>query len=277
MIDLLSIFDAIPNPHVYPLIMILVTGILCAGIIAMVGFYYTRRREYRKLVEELREENRRLRSENISIGIEAQEKERREIGQDMHDELGSLLLTMKMNLGLIEKQGLFIFESNDALKELKYALDSSIEYVKGVSRITSPSFLENFGLSRAVLQMVKRINSSCVAKVEFTESGESFLLSKEKQLHIFRIIQEVINNSLRYASPWRIHVIFNWEEDGLTVEVKDDGYNYRFSEKYQAAGLGLNNILNRAELIGAEFTNEGLPEGNIARLRLSLEIPMSSN
>lgn len=257
--------------------MILVTGILCAVLIAMVGFYFAGRREYRKLIEDLREENRRLRSENISIGIAAQEKERREIGQDMHDELGSLLLTMKMNLGLIEKQGLFIFESNDALKELKYALDSSIEYVKGVSRITSPSFLENFGLSRAVLQMVKRINSSCVAKVEFTESGESFLLSKEKQLHIFRIIQEVINNSLRYASPWRIHVIFNWEEDGLTVEVKDDGYNYRFSEKYQSAGLGLNNILNRAELIGAEFTNEGLPEGNIARLRLSLEIPMSSN
>lgn len=257
--------------------MMFVTGILCVAVAAVAVYLYTRWRRDRKVLEGLREENRRLRSENISIGIEAQEKERREIGQDMHDELGSLLLTMKMNLGLIEKQGLFIFESNDALRELKYALDSSIEYVKGVSRITSPSFLENFGLSRAVLQMVSRINSSCVAKVEFTENGDSFVLSKAKQLHIFRIIQEVINNSLRYASPWRIHVIFNWREDGLIVEVKDDGYNYRFSERYQAEGLGLNNIMNRAELIGAEFTNEGLPEGNIARLRLSLEIPMSSN
>ena len=257
--------------------MTLAIGILCVALVSLGVYCYSGRRKLAKRIKDLEEANVRLRSENISIGIEAQEKERRDIGQDMHDELGSLLLTMKMNLGLIEKQGLFIFESNDALKELKYALDSSIEYVKGVSRITSPSFLENFGLSNAVLQMVKRINSSCVAKVEFSEIGDSFTLSKDKQLHIFRIIQEVINNSLRYASPWRIHVIFTWREDVLTVEIKDDGYNYRFSEKYQSAGLGLNNILNRAEMIGAEFTNEGLPEGNIARVRLPLEIPMGSS
>jgi signal transduction histidine kinase len=69
----------------------------------------------------------------------------------------------------------------------------------------------------------------------------------------------------------------NWQDDGLTVEIKDDGYNYRFSEKYQSAGLGLNNILSRAEMIGAEFTNEGLPEGNMARLRLPMEVSMSSD
>lgn len=222
------------------------------------------------------EENRRLKTENIRVAIEAQERERRDIGQDMHDELGSTLLTMKMNLGLIEKQGLFIFESNDALKELKYSLEGAIDYVKSISRITSPAFLENFGLSRAIVQMVKRINSSCVAKVEFTELGDPFSLSKEKQLHIFRIIQEVINNALRYASPWRIQVTFHWDPNELMVEIRDDGYNYRFSEKYQRAGLGLNNILNRAELIGAKFTNEDLPQGNVARIQLTHEDPVNS-
>ena len=239
---------------------------------------YMHVRKVEKFTDHLMEENRLLKRENVRIAIEAQEKERREIGQDMHDELGSTLLTMKMNLGLIEKQGLFIFESNDALKELKYALDSAIEYVKGVSRITSPAFIENFGLSRAVIQMVKRINSSCVAKVEFTEVGDTFQLSKEKQLHIFRIIQEIINNALRYASPWRISVTFQWEVDVLVVEVRDDGYNYRFSEKYQSAGLGLNNILNRAFLIGAEFSNEDLPLGNLARIRLPYnQVPVGND
>jgi two-component system, NarL family, sensor kinase len=250
--------------------MLLTFGILCAtaSALGMCYYIYVYHRKSGKIIDHLMEENRRLKDENIRVAIEAQEKERRDIGQDMHDELGSTLLTMKMNLGLIEKQGLFIFESNDALKELKYALDSAIEYVKGISRVTSPSFLENFGLSRAVIQMVKRINSSCVAKVEFTEIGDPSKLSKEKQLHIFRIIQEVINNALRYASPWRIYVVFKWQDDGLVVEMRDDGYNYRFSEKYQSAGLGRNNILNRAGLIGAEFTNEDLPQGNMARLRL---------
>lgn len=237
--------------------------ILCWGV-----FQYSAHRKSMKILDHLMEENRLLKDENIRIAIEAQERERREIGQDMHDELGSTLLTMKMNLGLIEKQGLFIFESNDALKELKYALESAIEYVRSISRITSPAFLENFGLSRAIVQMVKRINSSCVAKVEFTELGDSFPISKEKQLHVFRIIQEVINNALRYASPWRINVTFYWNPGELTVEIRDDGYNYRYSEKYQSAGLGINNILNRARLIGAQFTNEDLPQGNMARIQL---------
>lgn len=239
--------------------------------------HYIRHRRSDKIIEHLIEENNQLKSENIRIAIEAREKERREIGQDLHDELGSTLLTMKMNLGLIEKQGLFIFESSDALKELKYSLNNSIEYVKAVSRITSPAFLENFGLSRTIIQMVNRINSSCVAKVDFTELGDSFDLSKEKQLHIFRIIQEVVNNSLRHASPWHIAITLSWKIEALTVDVLDDGYNYRFSEKYQSAGLGLNNIRNRACLIGAEFSNENLSQGNLARIRLANEAYVKSS
>src|SRR5690606_35081201 len=180
--------------------MIWITGILSLCAVGLAAWAFLSRRSVMRRITELEQENQRLRNENVSIGIEAQEKERRDIGQDMHDELGSLLLTMKMNLGLIEKQGLFIFESNDALKELKYALDSAIEYVKSVSRITSPSFLENFGLSRAVTQMVKRINSSCFARVEFTEKSNTFTLGNDKLLLNLRIIQVVIIYSLRNAS-----------------------------------------------------------------------------
>lgn len=225
-------------------------------------------RKSAKIIEHLLAENALLKHERVKAVIEAQERERREIGQDMHDELGSTLLTMKLNLGLIEKLGLFIFESNDALKELKYSMDNAIEYVKGVSRITSPAFLENFGLSRAMLQMVKRINSSCVAKVEFVELGEEQPLDKDKQLHVFRIIQEVTNNALRYASPWKITVTFHWNNDFFIVDIWDDGYNYRMMEKRQAAGMGLNNILNRAQLIGGTVTSVAVEEGNLVKLQL---------
>lgn len=253
----------------------MVIGIVCAFVTLLVLTWSISQnihhRKTAKVIDHLLKENQRLKHENIRIEIETQERERREIGQDLHDELGSTLLTMKMNLGLVEKQGLFLFDSSEALQELKYSLDSAIEYVKGVSRVISPAFLENFGLSRSVIQMVKRINSSCVAKVDFTETGVSAELSKEKQLHIFRIIQEVINNALRHASPWRISVTFEWSADVLIVEVRDDGYNFRFSEKFQSAGLGLNNILNRATYIGAEFSNEDLSMGNLARIRIPYE------
>lgn len=253
----------------------MVAGLICAFVISLVLVWTLSQnihnRKTARVVDHLLKENEWLKHENIRIEIETQEKERREIGQDLHDELGSTLLTMKMNLGLVEKQGLFLFDSSEALQELKYSLDSAIEYVKGVSRVISPAFLENFGLSRSVVQMVKRINSSCVAKVDFTETGTTSELSKEKQLHIFRIIQEVINNALRHASPWRIHVTFEWKADQLIVEVRDDGYNFRLSEKYQSAGLGLNNILNRATYIGAEFSNEDLAMGNLARIRIPYE------
>lgn len=253
----------------------MIVGLISAfAILVVLAWSISQNIHYRKttrVVDHLLKENQRLKQENIRIEIETQEKERREIGQDLHDELGSTLLTIKMNLGLVEKQGLFLFDSSEALQELKYSLDSAIEYVKGVSRIISPAFLENFGLSRSVVQMVKRINSSCVAKVDFIESGVPVELTKEKQLHIFRIIQEVVNNALRHASPWRINVCFFWSTHSLTVEIKDDGYNFRLSERYQAAGLGLNNIMNRAAFIGAEFSNEDLAMGNLARIRIPYE------
>jgi signal transduction histidine kinase len=235
------------------------------GIVWFVGF-----RKNSLIIEHLMDENKQLKLDKLKGEIDAQERERRIFGQDMHDELGSTLLTMKMNLGLIEKQGLFIFESNDALKELKYSLDSAIEYVKGVSRVTSPAFLENFGLSRAVLQMVKRINASCVAKVEFVETGEPVALDKEYELHIFRIIQEVVNNALRHGSPWQITVTFLYKPKSFMVEIQDDGYNYRHTEKFRSAGLGLNNIRNRASVMGAEFLHEDLEQGNLSRLILPL-------
>jgi two-component system NarL family sensor kinase len=243
------------------------------AIVSLIGAItqYRDSRRRSKIVDHLLEENKRLKNEIIKIEIETQERERREIGQDLHDELGSALLTIKMNLGLVEKQGLFLYDSSEALQELKFSLDGAIEYVKGMSRVISPAFLENFGLSRSVVQMVKRINSSCVAKVDFIESGATVELSKDKQLHIFRMMQEILNNALRHASPWRIVVSFLWGCDSLTVEIKDDGYNYRLSEKHQSAGLGLNNILNRASLIGAEFTNESLSMGNLARIKIPYE------
>lgn len=258
----------------------MIVGLVCLLAVVATAWgisQYINNQKTNKIVDHLLEENRRLKKQCLKIEIEAQERERREIGQDLHDELGSSLLTMKMNLSLVEKQGLFLFDSSDALQELKYSLDNAIEYVKGVSRVISPTFLENFGLSRSVSQMAKRINSSCVAKVDFTESGMGSELSKEKQLHVFRIIQEVINNALRHASPWRIHVTFLWSASDLTVEVKDDGYNFRFSEKGQAAGLGLNNIINRAQLIGAELSNEDLPLGNMVRIRIPYEKTIQQN
>lgn len=251
-------------------------AIVIIGLLAVVSFIgaisqYRDSRRRSKVIDHLLEENKQLKNEIIKIEIETQERERREIGQDLHDELGSTLLTIKMNLSLVEKQGLFLYDSSEALQELKFSLEGAIEYVKGISRIISPAFLENFGLSRSVVQIVKRINSSCVAKVDFIESGVSVELSKEKQLHIFRMMQEILNNALRHASPWRIVVTFLWSCDCLTVEIKDDGYNYRLSEKHHAAGLGLNNILNRATLIGAEFSSESLSMGNLARIKIPYE------
>jgi signal transduction histidine kinase len=251
---------------VYLLALIIV--VLTVGIVLQI----LGNQRLRKRIESLDAEKKDLQEKQMQFALTVQENERREIGQDLHDELGSTLLSMKMNLSLIEKQGLFIFESSDALKELKYSLDHAIDYVRSVSREISPAFLEKFGLRKAVEQLVKRLNTSCVARVHFEEKGHPFDLSKYKQLHLYRIIQESVSNALHHGSPWHIYIDLIWEKNNLVVEVRDDGYDYKLkNKKWMENGLGMNNITNRARMIGAHYDFSNSERGNLSRTQIQHE------
>ena len=238
--------------------------------LAVIGWY---RRRFRKLQAEVQrlaqEKDQWIANETPRIRFGAEEEERKRISQDLHDELGSLLTAIKLNLQLMEKQSIFILHSVEALEEIKFSLGQAIKVVKYTSRQTSPLYLERVGLTSAVNQIANRLNISCSSRVQVEESGVPFSIPQEKELHLFRMIQEIVTNSVNNYSAWKVTIGFRWELEKLVVEIMDDGIALpKEKMRRPIAGMGLGNIDSRSRMIGAKFYMPEHSKGNHSIIEL---------
>ena len=187
--------------------------------------------------------------------IQAQEKERKRIAQDLHDEVGAMLSVVKLNVGRIEKQ------SEDKAKkvagETKSYLDEVITQVRGISRSLLPPSLEKLGLFSAIEEMGNWVNKADEVKVECRKSGEPYRIDVKTELAIFRVVQEMVNNAIKHAQAETIFVNVRFA-GGISVVVCDNGRGFDLHEK-MATGLGLKNLESRTEMVGAKFKLKSKP------------------
>jgi signal transduction histidine kinase len=200
--------------------------------------------------------------------VQEQEKERKRISQDLHDEVGAMLSVVKLNIGRIEKK----IDDGKPCKlatETKLYLDEVITRVRRISRDLMPPSLEKLGLSFALEDMVAWINKSDQIKVDFSNSGEPFRFGIKKELAVFRIIQELVNNALKHSNAAHISIKLRFSDKYLAVSVTDDGDGFEV-EKLKSTGLGLMNLESRSELMGAPCKLNSSPgKGTFAILKLS--------
>lgn len=200
--------------------------------------------------------------------VQAQEKERKRIAQDLHDEVGAMLSVVKLNVGRIEKK-IDDVKPRTLASETKLYLDDVITQVRRISRDLMPPSLEKLGLSCALEEMVTWINKSDQIKVVFSKSGEPFRLEIKKELAVFRIIQELLNNALKHSNASQILIKSRFTNDYMAVSVTDNGVGFE-PEKLKNTGLGLKNLESRSELMGAAYKLRSYPgKGTFAILKLS--------
>ncbi|MCG6187019.1 sensor histidine kinase [Maribellus maritimus] len=195
--------------------------------------------------------------------ISAQEKERKRIARDLHDEVGAMLSVVKLNVGQIEKKS----ESEKAKTlagETKSYLDEVITQVRRISRDLLPPSLEKLGLSFAIQELVNWINKSGKIEIEYWSTGEPVRFEIKKELAVFRIVQEIVNNALKHAEPSRIQIKTRFLNSSLAVSISDDGKGFDLNEKLET-GLGLKNLESRSGTIGAKFKMRSIPgKGTLA-------------
>ncbi len=251
--------------------------LLLVAAIATIIFFIVKNRQ--KIIEfkNLQKRESQLNQEMLSIAFETQEAERKRISEDLHDSIGNSLMSLKINLSVLERRGHFLSEPviRDEMNETVIMLKEKIDRI--IKEI-NPMALEKFGLTNAILQLIdKKINKLYTVNISFNETGKSKRLAPKKELMIYRIVQELITNSIKYNSAWYMWIEFDWEEDFLVVRIKDDGLG--FSKYYQnrydpyKTGFGLLNIRNRLKVLNAElniFTEEG-------KSCVAISIPYSEN
>jgi signal transduction histidine kinase len=246
-----------------------VAMLLMAGSIILFVLYYQKR----MVQEQFKRQQLELdyQKKMMEAALESQENERRRVAGDLHDSIGAMLSTIRVSLITQAKRA---NADVDSITESKKMLDDTIESVRRISRDLMPSTLEKFGLAQAVKEMCERFQSTAALPITYMEEGDLQPISKKRELMIFRIIQEIINNALKHAHATSISVAFSSDEKYLTVIVQDNGIGFDVEEhkndKRLGKGLGLFNIENRARLVSADVEFHSAPQQGT---RIVLNIP----
>jgi len=246
----------------------IVAILLMAGSIILFVLYYQKRmmqERYNRQQMELDYQRKMM-----EAALESQENERRRVAADLHDSIGAMLSAIRVSLLTFGKKN---DPDSSYINESKKMLDDTIESVRRISRDLMPSTLEKFGLTQAVKEMCERFQATSTIPIVFEEYGSTPGLSKSRELMLFRIVQELLNNALKHAHASYIKVVFT-NTHQLTVLVEDNGVGFNPIEakanKNTGRGLGMFNIENRARVAGVSVDySSATPTGT----RIILNVP----
>ncbi|MFK7784878.1 MAG: sensor histidine kinase [Crocinitomicaceae bacterium] len=193
--------------------------------------------------------------------IEVQEEERNRIARELHDGVNAKLATVL----LFVAQPSGKIDANSVSASIKEAMQIS----RRISYDLLPPTLESFGLKGALFELFEEIQEKSEIEVTIQLADEVDDVPQKKQLHVYRIIQESLQNSIKYAEATAIDLIANFDEK-LVVIYQDNGKGMDFESTPQL-GLGLKNIVARSEMIPAlhEFNSE-LGKGFQTKLTIEL-------
>ena len=221
-------------------------------------FFITYQKRMLKKQLELNEIRARQQEEILRNTISAQEKERKRIAQDLHDEVGAMLSVVKLNVGRIEKKSEEA-TAKQLAAETKTYLDEVITQVRRISRSLLPPSLEKLGLYFALEELANWVNKADQLKITCWKSGEQFRFDNKKELAIFRIVQELLNNAIKHAGASSILMNARFSSGkNLMISITDNGKGFNLQEKMNT-GLGLKNLESRSQMMSAKFKMKSIP------------------
>ena len=191
--------------------------------------------------------------------IETEERERRRFAEDLHDELGPYLSGVKLYVDRILRKEINTEERKEVAHNLNAMIDESITKTREISNRLMPSILMDFGLIKALDSYIDKINATEKLHIEFTAQNTDLKLNQTIEVVIYRIIIELINNTLKYAKAKKINLEIE-KTDELIISYSDNGIGYDLNKELERkSGLGLTNLINRLETIKGSYEFNSRP------------------
>ena len=245
--------------------------LLAAGFLLVMFTNQRKKWQMQKEMSFLKEQQQNL---LIEGAVRSEEGERHRIAEMLHDEVGAILSSTRLHFSNINSKQLD--EKGRSLHEKsKELLDESIQKVRTISHNLHSTLLKEFGLNEAIHNFLNKTVQGTLVKVETHLDSNYHIQNPEKDLGIYRILQELINNILKHAQANYIAVNSELKENLLELELKFNGAGLsqiEFEElRYRPEGLGLKNIQNRIILLKGQIEFEKNNNGN----RIQLSIPVN--
>lgn len=217
-------------------------------------FFITFQRRKNKLLIEKYEAQKRYEEEIIRSRLEIQEQTLKNVGWELHDNIGQLLSVANMQLNILARNT----EESDpgSIHELKEIVGNSLQEVRALSKSLNSDVVEYAGLEASVKNEIDRFNRLNIIDASFSSEGEKFFPPKEDTIILFRILQEFFSNVLKHAGAEKLEVNFRYGNELLDITVNDNGKGFDVEAVEKSAGLF--NMKKRAEIINTAFRLESI-------------------
>lgn len=243
------LFNWIYMQQTDPLDIFLITSflvlIMATAIITLVVVFQKRKNT---LLKDQEENKKRFEREIAETQIEIREETLRNISWELHDNIGQLLTLAKIQLQNA---------TPESIDEVSATITKGLTEVRALSKLINPEAIKNINLKDAVQLEIDRFNRLNFINSTLEVTGKEEKIDKKSSIIMFRILQEFFSNTIKHSKASNLNVLLNFSKEELEIIAKDDGVGFSSTE-HKSDGIGLENIKNRAKLIGASavFTSE---------------------
>jgi PAS domain S-box-containing protein len=200
-------------------------------------------------------EKKQIQNKILNTIIETEEKEKQRFAKDLHDGLGPILSTSKLYLKSLEQNCNNECEKNNKfiIHKIDEIINEAIISIKEISNHLSPHILTNFGFVTAIKSITKKIeNSSSIVFSIFTNAEIRFVQNIETSA--YRIVLELINNTIKHANATQIEITINLSDDFLKIDYVDNGIGFDIEKVVSKKnGMGLQNIQSRIKSLNGNI------------------------
>jgi len=245
-------------------------------IVAIVLLYQRRQQRHERDLIKLKEE---YDQELLRSQLEIQERTLKTISQELHDNIGQMLSVVKLSVSgalyTMDKQTAE-YESITASKDI---LNKAIGDLSNLTKSLHTDRIAQVGLDESIQYEIETIKKTGLVDIEFFRevSDHHFSLNGQTSVFLFRMFQEIVNNTLKHSKATRVNVYINYTKDNTFVlKIEDNGVGFDFNEKKNtsssSSGVGLKSMMNRAKLIKADFLIDTKPgKGTTITIALPLK------
>ena len=239
-------------------IAIIVLGTLILLLFAFYFFLFLiayKKKQYQNVIEK-QQLTLEYHNQLLLTKLEVQEQAYKYFSEEIHDNVGQLLSLAKLQLYSIKNK----YSEGDVVKDVEdcnEVLSKAITDLRAISHNLNSNYIARVGICEALEKELNYISATKSISSKLYKEGEEYELGHEKELLVFRIIQEAISNALRHASPSLIDVYITYGKDSLTVCINDNGSG--FDTNSTGDGIGLANMQVRAEMLKGKLNIRSAP------------------
>ncbi|MGB2704389.1 MAG: sensor histidine kinase, partial [Chitinophagaceae bacterium] len=204
--------------------------------------------------------------------LQGEEQERTRLAKDLHDGLGGMLSGIKYSFQTMKGNLIMTPDNAQAFERSMDMLDSSIKEMRRVAHNMMPEALVKFGLETALKDFCNDINQSGALQINYQSIGmENAKVEQTTAVTIYRIVQELINNTMKHASAKTAIVQLSKVGNEISVTVEDDGIGFNPVILQGTKGIGWSNIQSRVEYLKGKLDVQSEPgKGTSVHIELSI-------